>query len=64
MEDLLGALVGEKGELRETKTEDMSRKRNILAQGKGHFKRTDQCQVPPDMNVMTRGMKNSNTCVD
>ena len=43
MEDLLGALVGEKGELRETKTEDMSRKRNILAQGKGHFKRTDQC---------------------
>jgi len=64
LEDLLEALVGEKRGTREMKTRDMSKKKNILAQGKGRFKRIDQCQGPPDTNILTGGMKNLNACVD
>ena len=64
LEDLLRALVGKKGCEGETKTGDMSKKKNILAQGEGRFKRTDQCQVPLDTNVLTGRIKNSNACVD
>lgn len=43
LEDLLRALVGEKGGTREMKTRDMSKKKNILAEGKRRFKHIDQC---------------------
>ena len=46
------------------KIRDMSKMKNILVQGRGHFKCTDQCRALPDMNVLTGRMKNSNDCID
>ena len=41
LEDLRGALVNKKEGIREMKTTDMSKKKIILAQGKGRFIRID-----------------------
>ena len=54
-EDLLGALVGKKGGIRETKIGDMAKK-NILARGGGdRSKQTGQCQELPDKNFRWEG---------
>ena len=53
-EDLLGALVGKKGGIRETKIGDMAKK-NILARGGDRSKQTGQCQELPDKNFRWEG---------
>ena len=53
-EDLLRALVGEKGGIRETKIGDMAKK-NILARGGDRSKQTGQCQELPDKNFRWEG---------
>ena len=62
-EDLLGALVGEKGGIRETKTGDMAKK-NILARGGGSFQTNRSMSGASRQELSMGGMKSSNACVD
>ena len=46
------------------KTEDTSKQKSILVQRRDYFKHTDQCLEPSDTNVLIKGMKSSNACID